>query len=253
MSDEGGQPRSEGSAGTGSPKLILDFPREAVARLTISNPSSRNALDHEILDAITATVPALDDGLEVRCLVITGEDPVFSAGYDIASIPEETFTTDAEALVAHPFHAALEALAAFPWPTVAAINGHCLGGGLELAVTCDLRIAARGAKMGMPPARLGQWMTEQKAAPTATLMYESGKTGEADAARVTPHMYIVNAQGVLVYAGGIDSFASARVEDIPKAVPYIQQAMAEIAAGKPLSQTTTRPYGCTIKYKGSAA
>ena len=155
MSDEGGQPRSEGSAGTGSPKLILDFPREAVARLTISNPSSRNALDHEILDAITATVPALDDGLEVRCLVITGEDPVFSAGYDIASIPEETFTTDAEALVAHPFHAALEALAAFPWPTVAAINGHCLGGGLELAVTCDLRIAARGAKMGMPPARLG--------------------------------------------------------------------------------------------------
>lgn len=105
----------------------------------------------------------------------------------------------------------------------------------------------------LAPARLGQWMAEQKAAPTATLMDESGKTGEAYAARVTPHMYIVNAQGVLVYAGGIDSIASARVEDIAKAVPYIQQAMAEIAAGKPLSQTTTRPYGCTIKYKGSAA
>ncbi|OSZ63882.1 redoxin domain-containing protein [Hydrogenophaga sp. IBVHS2] len=105
----------------------------------------------------------------------------------------------------------------------------------------------------LPPARLGQWIAEQKAAPTATLLDESGKAGEAFAARVTPHMYIVNAQGVLVYAGGIDSIASARVEDIPKAVPYIQQAMAEIAAGKPLSQTTTRPYGCTIKYKGSAA
>ena len=140
---------------TGTEKLRLDFPREAVARLTISNPANRNALDHEILDAIANTVPALDDGLEVRCLVITGEDPVFSAGYDIGSIPDETFATDAEALVAHPFHAALEALAAFPWPTVAAINGHCLGGGLELAVTCDLRIAARGAKMGMPPAKLG--------------------------------------------------------------------------------------------------
>ena len=140
---------------TGTEKLRLDFPREAVAHLTISNPANRNALDHEILDAIANTVPALDDGLEVRCLVITGEDPVFSAGYDIGSIPDETFATDAEALVAHPFHAALEALAAFPWPTVAAINGHCLGGGLELAVTCDLRIAARGAKMGMPPAKLG--------------------------------------------------------------------------------------------------
>ena len=140
---------------TGTGKLRLDFPREAVARLTISNPANRNALDHEILDAIANTVPALDDGLEVRCLMITGEDPVFSAGYDIGSIPEETFATDAEALVAHPFHAALEAVAAFPWPTVAAINGHCLGGGLELAVSCDLRIAARGAKMGMPPAKLG--------------------------------------------------------------------------------------------------
>ena len=155
MSEGEGQRRSEESAGTGTPKLILDFPREAVARLTISNPPSRNALDHEILDALTATIPTLDDGLAVRCLVITGDDPVFSAGYDIGSIPEETFATEAEALVAHPFHAALEALAAFPWPTVAAINGHCLGGGLELAVTCDLRIAARGAKMGMPPARLG--------------------------------------------------------------------------------------------------
>lgn len=155
MSEGEGQRHSEESAGTGTPKLILDFPREAVARLTISNPPSRNALDHEILDALTATIPTLDDGLAVRCLVITGDDPVFSAGYDIGSIPEETFATEAEALVAHPFHAALEALAAFPWPTVAAINGHCLGGGLELAVTCDLRIAARGAKMGMPPARLG--------------------------------------------------------------------------------------------------
>jgi enoyl-CoA hydratase/carnithine racemase len=80
---------------------------------------------------------------------------MFSAGYDIAEIPEETFERDAEALVAHPFHAAMEVLAAHRWPTVAAINGHCLGGGLELAVTCDLRVCAAGAKLGMPPARLG--------------------------------------------------------------------------------------------------
>lgn len=140
---------------TGTPKLILDFPAEAVARLTISNPERRNAMDHEILDAISATVPRLDEGIAIRCLILTGADPVFSAGYDIGSIPDESFERDAEALVAHPFHAALEAVAACPWPTVAAINGHCLGGGLELAVTCDLRIAAEGALMGMPPAKLG--------------------------------------------------------------------------------------------------
>jgi len=136
-------------------KLLLDRPAEAVARLTISNPDRRNALDHEILDAIAEAMPQLDRGIETRCVLITGAPPLFSAGYDIAGIPEQSFERDAEALVAHPFHAAMEAIARHPWPTVAAINGHCLGGGLELAITCDLRICAAGAKLGMPPAKLG--------------------------------------------------------------------------------------------------
>jgi enoyl-CoA hydratase/carnithine racemase len=136
-------------------KLVLDRPAEAVARLTISNPERRNALDHEILDALAQALPRLDRGIETRCVLITGAPPLFSAGYDIAAIPEETFERDAEALVAHPFHEAMEAVARHPWPTVAAINGHCLGGGLELAITCDLRICASGARLGMPPAKLG--------------------------------------------------------------------------------------------------
>jgi enoyl-CoA hydratase/carnithine racemase len=136
-------------------KLLLDRPAEAVARLTISNPARRNALDHEILDALAEALPQLDRGIETRCALITGAPPLFSAGYDIAGIPEQSFERDAEALVAHPFHAAMEAIAKHPWPTVAAVNGHCLGGGLELAITCDLRICAAGAKLGMPPAKLG--------------------------------------------------------------------------------------------------
>ena len=103
----------------------------------------------------------------------------------------------------------------------------------------------------MSPAQLGRWMTEQKASPTATLMDEDGKVGQSFAARVTPHMYIVNAQGVLVYAGGIDSIASARVDDIPKATNYVRQAMAEIKAGKPVSVATSRAYGCSIKYQAA--
>ncbi|MDQ3725670.1 MAG: enoyl-CoA hydratase-related protein [Actinomycetota bacterium] len=136
-------------------KLIVDRPAEAVARLTISNPERRNALDHEILDGIAEVLPQLNSGIETRCVILTGAPPLFSAGYDIATIPEESFERDAEALVAHPFHAAMEAVARHPWPTLAAVNGHCLGGGLELAITCDLRICAAGAKLGMPPAKLG--------------------------------------------------------------------------------------------------
>jgi enoyl-CoA hydratase/carnithine racemase len=136
-------------------KLLLDQPAEAVARLTIVNPERRNALDHEILDAIAEVLPQLNQGIENRCVLITGAPPLFSAGYDIAGIPDESFERDAEALVAHPFHAAMEAIARHPWPTIAAVNGHCLGGGLELAITCDLRICAAGAKLGMPPAKLG--------------------------------------------------------------------------------------------------
>lgn len=155
---------TEGVAGDGATapserlaggKLLLDRPAEAVARLRIANPERRNALDHEILAAIAAALPRLDDGIATRCVLIAGTPPLFSAGYDIAEFTEETFEHEAEALVAHPFQAAMEAIVAHPWPTVAAINGLCLGGGLELAVSCDLRIAAVGAKLGMPPAKLG--------------------------------------------------------------------------------------------------
>jgi enoyl-CoA hydratase/carnithine racemase len=136
-------------------KLILDFPAEAVARIRFNNPERRNPLDHEVLDALAETLPRLDSEIEVRCVLITGEPPSFSAGYDIGSIPDKTFERDAEALIAHPFHDAMEAIASHPWPIVAAINGHCLGGGLELAIHCDLRIASTAAMLGMTPARLG--------------------------------------------------------------------------------------------------
>ncbi|MGI8460371.1 MAG: enoyl-CoA hydratase/isomerase family protein [Solirubrobacterales bacterium] len=138
-----------------SGKLLLDVPADGVARLTLNNPEKRNPLDHEVLDALAEALPRLDDGIAYRCVVITGAGRAFSAGSDLGSIPSETFARDAEALVAHPFAAAMDAVSAHPFPVVAAINGHCLGGGLELAVRCDMRVCAAGAKLGMPPARLG--------------------------------------------------------------------------------------------------
>lgn len=137
-------------------KLLLDEPLSGVARLTISNPAKHNALDHPILDAITATLSELvSPQAEIRCLLITGAQGRFSAGYDIGEIPEAEFEERAERLIAHPFTEAIEALEAFPRPTLAVLPGHTIGGGLELALACDLRVAAAGIKLGMPPAKLG--------------------------------------------------------------------------------------------------
>ena len=134
-----------------SGKLVMDEPAEGVVRLRIANPERRGALDHEILDALAETVPSLD----APCLLLTGTGKVFSAGYDLGNLEGQEFEQAAEKLVAHPFHSAIEALDAYPYPVVAALNGHAIGGGLELAVTCDIRLAARQAKLGMPPAKLG--------------------------------------------------------------------------------------------------
>lgn len=137
-------------------KLLIDEPAEGVLRLTISNKDKRNALDHPILDAITATLGECTDPRgRVRCVVVTGAHGMFSAGYDIGEIPDAEFEERAERLVAHPFTEAIDALEAFPWPTVAALPGHTIGGGLELALACDLRVAKDQIKLGMPPAKLG--------------------------------------------------------------------------------------------------
>jgi enoyl-CoA hydratase/carnithine racemase len=137
-------------------KLLVDEPIAGVVRLTISNPDKRNALDHPILDAITATLAGLTDAdAGARCVTITGAHGMFSAGYDIGEIPGEEFEQRAEQLVAHPFTEAIEALEAYPYPTLAALSGHTIGGGLELALACDLRVAKDDIKLGMPPAKLG--------------------------------------------------------------------------------------------------
>ena len=98
------------------------------------------------------------------------------------------------------------------------------------------------------PAAMAQWMKAQKAAPSATLMDADGKIGRAYGARTTPHMYVVDPQGRLVYAGGIDSKPNSNPADIPGATNYVKAALAEAVAGKAISQPTTRPYGCSVKY-----
>jgi enoyl-CoA hydratase/carnithine racemase len=131
--------------------LELDRPADGVARLTISNPATRNALDREILDALATALA----GVDARCVVLTGAGTVFSAGYDIGALAPARLAEEAAELLTHPFETALAALDAVEVPVVAALGGHAFGGGLELALACDLRVVAAGARLGMPPARLG--------------------------------------------------------------------------------------------------
>ena len=88
-----------------------------------------------------------------------------------------------------------------------------------------------------------------KASPTAYLMDESGATGKNYGAKTTPHMYVINGQGTLVYAGGIDDKRSSNIADVKIAKNFVSAALDEMKAGKPVSVATATPYGCSIKYK----
>ncbi len=131
--------------------VTSDQPADGVLRLSFDNAEKRGALDHAILDALAEAVETAD----ARAIIITGSGEFFSSGYDIGHLPAESFAEDAEKLVAHPFTNAIEAIDATDVPTVCAVNGPAIGGGLELALSCDLRVSVDSAKFGMPPAKLG--------------------------------------------------------------------------------------------------
>lgn len=121
--------------------------------------------------------------------------------------------------------------------------------GAKQVAWLSINSTAQGSSDHLAPAALkDKLVREWGAAPTAVLMDESGQTGKAYAARTTPHLYVVNPAGVLVYAGGIDDKRSANPADIPGARNHVRAALDELLAGKPVSRPSTPPYGCSIKY-----
>jgi hypothetical protein len=105
-----------------------------------------------------------------------------------------------------------------------------------------------GAQGDYDAAQVADWMKRTGAAPTAYFRDQGGKVGRMYDARTTPHMFIVDGSGTLVYAGGIDSIRSAQMEDIAKATNYVTEALADIKAGRPVRTTHSQPYGCSVKY-----
>jgi peroxiredoxin len=98
------------------------------------------------------------------------------------------------------------------------------------------------------PQEMAKWMAQKGAAPKATLIDKDSKVGKLFSARTTPHMYIVDPQGRLIYAGAIDDKRWASVETTKQAKNHVRAALGEALAGKPVSVSATSPYGCTVKY-----
>ena len=96
--------------------------------------------------------------------------------------------------------------------------------------------------------RANAFLAQYNAKPTAYLLDPDGKVGHLYGAKTTPHMYVIDAAGMLRYMGGIDSIASTDKDDIAKATQYVPQALAELKAGKSVSVTASQPYGCGVKY-----
>jgi enoyl-CoA hydratase/carnithine racemase len=131
--------------------LIESSHEGGVALLRLNRPEARNALSPELMEELAGELERLDPDPGVRCIVIAGSDKVFAAGADIRAMAERSF---AEAL-RHPAAGFWRRLAAIKTPMVAAVSGYALGGGCELALACDMIVAAEGATFGQPEINLG--------------------------------------------------------------------------------------------------
>ncbi|MGD2083186.1 MAG: thioredoxin family protein [Chromatiales bacterium] len=116
------------------------------------------------------------------------------------------------------------------------------------AVWLSIVSSAPGKQGYVSPAQADRLTAERNAAPTAVLLDPKGDIGRAYAARTTPHMYVIDAEGVLRYMGGIDDIPTSDPADIPRAKQYVRAALKAVGAGEPVADAVTRPYGCSVKY-----
>jgi enoyl-CoA hydratase len=200
---------------------ILRFERlDSVALLTLDRPERLNAIGSDTHALLRSALDAIESDPALRAVVVTGSGSVFSAGADIS---EMRTLTDAESYEAFllGFHDCYSRLSALATPTIAAVNGHALGGGFELALACDLRVVARTAKLGLPEIKLGmlpgaggtQRLTRLVPMNIAKELILAGRTLDADRA----------------YALGVVNL----VADPPDLLPSALRLARDIAAGPP--------------------
>jgi enoyl-CoA hydratase len=178
--------------------VAVSLEPSGIAVLTVNRPEALNALNGEVLDAIRTQVEGLHG--KAKAIVVTGAGKAFVAGADIAAM--RALTPEQATAFARRGHAVGDALAEFPGAVIAAINGYALGGGLELAMACDILVASDKAVVGQPEVKLGvvpgfggsQRLSRRVGPGVAKWLLMSGEQVKADEAlrlgivdRVVPH------------------------------------------------------------------
>jgi enoyl-CoA hydratase/carnithine racemase len=142
-----------------------------LAIVSLNHPDRLNVLDLRGWHALSDTMTALGEDQSVRCVLIEGSgNRAFSAGSDIGGFPEERQTSEQVQVYAQALESALSVLGNCPHPTLALIQGVCVGGGLEIAASCDLRICSESSRFGAPINRLGLTMSYTELAPLVELV-----------------------------------------------------------------------------------
>jgi enoyl-CoA hydratase/carnithine racemase len=150
---------------------VVELTRENdLAFVTLNRPDKLNALDKAMWQRLAAVMDEVTDDGAVRCVIVRGNGPAFGAGADIAEFATERGTPAAAEAYAGIMGEALEGLRACPVPTVAQIHGACAGAGLEIAIHCDIRLAAAGSRFGIPIQRLGVGLPYPELAALAELV-----------------------------------------------------------------------------------
>jgi len=162
--------------------LILDWPAPGIARLKLSQPARRNALNAAMWGALPKLLKEIESNDSLRALIVTGDGAHFAAGADISEFQTLYATAESSVKISTDIQRAFDALAAVPVPTIAMIRGACVGGGCGLSLCCDLRFADTTAKFAITPAKLG-------------LVYPFG-----DIARLIDAVGVANASDILLSA-----------------------------------------------------
>ncbi len=134
-----------------APVVVVEHPTEGVVLIRINRPEARNALNMEVRRLIARHLTEMSEDDAIRCIILTGNDKSFAAGADI----KEMAGAGTIEMMARGTHKLWRAIAACPKPMIAAVNGFALGGGCELAMTCDIIIAGESAKFGQPEVKIG--------------------------------------------------------------------------------------------------
>lgn len=220
--------------------------RGAAAHLILNRPDKRNALNAAMWGLIPVLLERALTHDEVRLLVVSGAGGSFAAGADISEFEQVYATPERAEAYSRSIATALDALAAFPRPTLAMIEGACVGGGCGLALACDMRFAAEGSRFGITPGKLGLVYTLNDTArliravgvPTAKDMLFSGRL--LDAPEALSAGLINRLVPVDRLAGEVEAYAALLAATSPSSARVTKQLIALVEAGQAEDDDATR-------------